>query len=74
MDINTTIEILKPLVNYANLPEVVDGLYSAIKHLENMKHMQFQIGETLVDQSKMHCTSDAAIEKIRTILSKYYMR
>lgn len=48
--------------------------YDIIFHLLNMKSMQFQIGETLVDQSKGHISSEAAIEKIRNILSKYYTR
>ena len=39
------------------------------KLIKDYKHILFMIGETCVDESKRHITSEEAIEKIRSILT-----
>jgi len=40
----------------------------ALEKQEKFKHIIFQIGETLVDESKSHISSAEAVSKIRKIL------
>ncbi len=52
------------------IPEV-RALEAAIEELskgEDQRHKLFRIGETLVDESKYHITSEEAVKKIREIM------
>ena len=46
----------------------LDAAIEELKELEDQRHKLFRIGETLVDESKYHITSEEAVEKIREIM------
>jgi hypothetical protein len=46
----------------------LEAAIEELKELEDQRHKLFRIGETLVDESKYHITSDEAVEKIREIM------
>lgn len=45
-----------------------DEVEEFLKKTEDQRHKLFRIGETLVDESKYHITSDEAVKKIREIM------
>lgn len=46
----------------------LEAAIEELKKAEDQRHKLFRIGETLVDESKYHITSEEAIEKIREIM------